>query len=144
MLACNRIEPAKFIHGTLSLAKLEYYIYCKSSDGNVLFFLFLLFLTALRFKLENLKGSFPSDIDFGLIAHGLTRMQYLNGIDIKGIVNGTICGKQSLQKPNVADLFRIARMAYDREDFYTAITWLKEATKISSAWGPSTGWNFAW
>ena len=26
MLSCDRIEPAKFIHGTLSLAKQVYYI----------------------------------------------------------------------------------------------------------------------
>lgn len=92
---------------------------------------------ALRFKLDHLKASFPSDVDFEIIAIGLTRMQYLSGIDLKEMVNGTINGKHSLHKPKVADLFFIARMAYDNEDFYTAIIWLKEASKLAQYEDPT-------
>lgn len=85
---------------------------------------------ALRFKLEHLKTSLPSDADYEHFTIGLIRMQYLKKIDLRELVNGMINGKSSLQKPNVADLFLISRIAYDHEDFFTAIMWLKEATRL--------------
>lgn len=87
--------------------------------------LFLVFFTALKVKLQNIEDNVPDKNVFNTIASTISALQLYKGLTVEQIMRGDITEVEPLQRLTLADAFAIAQTAYEKDDMFYAIEWLK-------------------
>ncbi|XP_011430792.4 prolyl 4-hydroxylase subunit alpha-1 [Magallana gigas] len=80
---------------------------------------------ALKVKLQNIEDNVPDKNVFSTIASTISALQLYKGLTVEQIMRGDITEVEPLQKLTLADAFAIAQTAYEKDDMFYAIEWLK-------------------
>jgi len=70
---------------------------------------------------------FPSDEDLNGAAVALTRLQDTYALDTSSLARGELNGVKYSTELNAADCFELGRQAYNNEDYYHTLLWMREA-----------------
>lgn len=62
---------------------------------------------------------------FNTIASTISALQLYKGLTVEQIVRGDITEVEPLQRLTLADAFAIAQTAYEKDDMFYAIEWMK-------------------
>lgn len=94
--------------------------------GNLVEYLYgYFFFTALKVKLQNIEDNVPNKDVFNTIASTISALQLYKGLTVEQIVRGDITEVEPLQRLTLADAFAIAQTAYEKDDMFYAIEWMK-------------------
>lgn len=94
--------------------------------GNLVEYLYgYFFFTALKVKLQNIEDNVPNKDVFNTIASTISALQLYKGLTVEQIMRGDITEVEPLQRLTLADAFAIAQTAYEKDDMFYAIEWLK-------------------
>lgn len=94
--------------------------------GNLVEYLYgYFFFTALKVKLQNIEDNVPNKDVFNTIASTISALQLYKGLTVEQIMRGDITEVEPLQRLTLADAFAIAQTAYEKDDMFYAIEWMK-------------------
>uniref|UniRef100_A0A914EE63 procollagen-proline 4-dioxygenase n=1 Tax=Acrobeloides nanus TaxID=290746 RepID=A0A914EE63_9BILA len=82
--------------------------------------------------------SFPQDEDLSGAAIGLLRLQDTYRLDTHDLARGIVMGKKISKELSAHDIFEIARLAYNQEDYYHTILWMQESLEKIKIEDPPT------
>ena len=82
-------------------------------------------LLALKVKLQNIADNVPDKDVFNTIASTISALQLYKGLSVEQIMRGDITEVRPLQMLTLADAFAIAQTAFEKDDMFYAIEWLK-------------------
>ena len=82
-------------------------------------------LLALKVKLQNIADNVPDKDVFNTIASTISALQLYKGLSVEQIIQGDITEVRPLQTLTLADAFAIAQTAFEKDDMFYAIEWLK-------------------
>ncbi|VDH93062.1 prolyl 4-hydroxylase [Mytilus galloprovincialis] len=80
---------------------------------------------ALRVKLQNMEDNIPDDKQLTEIANSVLNLEQFHNITIGELLLGEINGHLPHEPLKLGDLVYIAKAAYDTEQYYYTITWLR-------------------
>ncbi|XP_052079754.1 prolyl 4-hydroxylase subunit alpha-3-like [Mytilus californianus] len=80
---------------------------------------------ALRVKLQNMEDNIPDDQQLTEIANSVLNLEQFHNITIGELLVGEINGHLPHEPFTLGDLVYIAKAAYDTEQYYYTITWLR-------------------
>ncbi|XP_022322338.2 prolyl 4-hydroxylase subunit alpha-1-like [Crassostrea virginica] len=80
---------------------------------------------ALKVKLQNIADNVPDKDVFNTIASTISALQLYKGLSVEQIMRGDITEVRPLQTLTLADAFAIAQTAFEKDDMFYAIEWLK-------------------
>lgn len=84
-----------------------------------------LLTSALRVKLQNMEDNIPDDKQLTEIANSVLNLEQFHNITIGELLVGEINGYLPHEPLKLGDLVYIAKAAYDTEQYYYTITWLR-------------------
>uniref|UniRef100_A0A914D6M8 Prolyl 4-hydroxylase alpha-subunit N-terminal domain-containing protein n=1 Tax=Acrobeloides nanus TaxID=290746 RepID=A0A914D6M8_9BILA len=84
------------------------------------------------------RYSFPQDEDLSGAAIGLLRLQDTYRLDTHDLARGIVMGKKISEELSAHDIFEIARLAYNQEDYYHTLLWMEESLEKIKIEDPPT------
>ena len=81
-------------------------------------------------RVGNIADNMPSGGQLKHVIRGVLRLQVIYNISVNDVMSGKFSDFTALSNMTLDDAFDFARVAYDTDQYYLAVAWLKEVIKM--------------
>ncbi|XP_053385512.1 prolyl 4-hydroxylase subunit alpha-3-like [Mercenaria mercenaria] len=84
----------------------------------------------MRSKVENIADNIPSGSNLKHVITGVLRLQAIYNVSVGDVMSGSFSEFPALSSLSLDDAFEFARVAYETEQYYLSVVWLKEVISL--------------
>ncbi|XP_060575671.1 prolyl 4-hydroxylase subunit alpha-3-like [Ruditapes philippinarum] len=85
---------------------------------------------AMRAKVGNIADNMPSGGHLKHVIRGVLRLQVIYNMSVSDVMSGKFADIPALSSLSLDDAFEFARVAYESDQYYLAVVWLKEVVNM--------------